>query len=57
MFFKLFAKECGQMLKSLIYYLFSGCAYFLLCKPGGKLYPIFGAFKGAGTELWAESQL
>ena len=46
MFFKLFAKECGQMLKSLIYYLFLAALIFFYVSQVGSFTPYSEPLKG-----------
>ena len=46
MFFKLFAKECGQMLKSLIYYLFLAAVVFFYVSQVGSFTTYSEPLKG-----------
>ena len=46
MFLKLFAKECGQMLKSLIYYLFLAAVVFFYVSQVGSFTPYSEPLKG-----------
>ena len=46
MFLKLYAKECGQMLKSLIYYLFLAAVVFFYVSQVGSFTPYSEPLKG-----------